>query len=58
MKIMTTLYADEGKVITNGTDYGTTISLAEGVTASDYKEITVEEYNEILDKSKNVNNTI
>lgn len=58
MKIMTTLYADEGKVITNGTDYGTTISLAEGVTASDYKEITVEEYKEILDKSKNVNNTI
>lgn len=58
MKIMTTLYADEGKVITNGTDYGTTISLAEGVAASDYKEITVEEYKEILDKSKNVNNTI
>lgn len=48
MKTMLTLIADEGKVITNGTDYGTTISLAEGVDASAYYEIPLEEYNDTL----------
>lgn len=51
MRTMTTLYADEGKVITNGTDYGTTISLAEGVDASEYHEISIEEYNKIMGES-------
>ena len=50
MRTMTTLYADEGKVITNGTDYGTTISLAEGADASAYHEISMKEYEEILAK--------
>jgi hypothetical protein len=44
MKKMITLIADKGKVLTNGTDYGTTISLAEGVSEEDYYEITKEEY--------------
>lgn len=51
MKTMVTLIADEGKVITNGTDYGTTISLAEGVDGSAFYEITLDEYNKILEES-------
>ena len=48
MKTMITLIADEGKVLTNGTEYGTTISLAEGADASVYHEITQEEYEQML----------
>ena len=44
MKKMLTLIADEGKILTNGTEYGTTISLAENVTDEGYYEITMEEY--------------
>ena len=50
MKIMTTLYADEGMILTDGENFGTTISLAEGQTAENYKEITKEEYQEIQAK--------
>ena len=48
MKKMITLYAENGKILTNGIDYGTTISLAEGVMAEQYYEITLEEYEQIL----------
>lgn len=48
MKIRTVLCADEGTVLTNGTDYGTVIWLAEGVDADNYHAITQEEYNVIL----------
>ena len=44
------LYADNGKILTNGTDYGKIIYLAEGVSASNYYEITDEEYNKILEE--------
>ena len=48
MRIRTVLYADEGTVLTNGTDYGTVIWLAEGVSPDTYHAIPLEEYNAIL----------
>lgn len=48
MKTRTIIIAEEGKVITNGTDYGTTIVLAEGADVSAYHEISTEEYEAIL----------
>jgi hypothetical protein len=50
MKKMITLYADEGKVLTNGEVYGTTISLAEGIDGSEFYEITEAEYETILNE--------
>ena len=47
MKTMITLFADEGKVLTNGEIYGSTISLAEGQASNDFYEITKEEYKTI-----------
>ena len=47
------LYADNGKVFTNGTDYGKIIYLADGVNPDDYYEITDEEYNKILEEQNN-----
>jgi hypothetical protein len=44
---MITIFADKGKVLTNGITYGTTISLAEGENGNEYYEITEEEYREI-----------
>lgn len=41
------LYADEGKVLTNGVLYGKEIYLAEGVSAENFREITDAEYNVI-----------
>lgn len=52
MKQRTVLYADEGKVLTNGTDYGKQIFLADGVDPSVYHEITDEEYSKILDENE------
>lgn len=47
MKTRTVIYADEGKVLTNGEIYGTQIFLAEGQSADDFHEITQKEYEEI-----------
>lgn len=52
MKKMITLYADEGKVLTNGTVYGSTIQLAEGLNGEDFFEITEAEHKEILKKEE------
>lgn len=48
MKIRNIIYADEGKVLTNGTDYGKQIFLADGASADAYHEITEDEYRAIL----------
>ena len=42
------LRASEGKVLTNGEIYGKIIYLADDVNVEDYREITEEEYAEIL----------
>ena len=44
MKTRKVIYADEGKVLTNGTIYGTKIYLAEGQNGEDFYEISAEEY--------------
>lgn len=48
MKKRITLYADEGKVLTNGTDYGQQTTLEVGLTGDDWWEITKEDYDTIL----------
>lgn len=48
MKTRMILYADEGKVLTDGEIYGKTVYVAEGKEASEFHEITDEEYEEIL----------
>ena len=52
MKQRIVLYAEEGKVLTNGSVYGRIIYLAEGESAWDYYEITDAEYEEILKKQE------
>lgn len=44
MKTRTVLYADEGKVLTNGETYGKVIYLADGASPDAFYEITDEEY--------------
>ena len=50
MKTRTVIYAEDGKVLTNGEIYGRQIFLADGVSESDFHEITDEEYQKILDE--------
>ena len=50
MKTRTILYAENGKILTDGEIYGKTIFLAEGQTEEGYYEITQAEYDEILKK--------
>lgn len=42
--------AQEGYILTNGEIYGTEIYLAIGVNKEDFKEITMDEYQKILEK--------
>lgn len=58
MKVMTTIYADEGKILTDGEIYGTTISLANGLSEADFYEITTAEYEKIMAKELEENVTI
>ena len=53
MKVRKTLYADEGKILTDGTHYGKQIILAVGSDESAYHEITEEEYEAILAEQEN-----
>ena len=48
MKQRTVIYADEGKILTNGEIYGKQIFLADGVSEYDFYEITESEYEEIM----------
>lgn len=40
----------DGYILTNGEIYGTEIYLATGVNKEDFKEITMDEYQKILEK--------
>jgi hypothetical protein len=51
MKTRKIIYADEGKILTNGEIYGKQIFLAEGESESDYHEITEKEYNKIMEEN-------
>lgn len=48
------LFADEGKVLTDGKTYGTQIFLGENDVADNYREITVEEYKAIEAENNNL----
>ena len=52
------IYADKGKILTNGEIYGKQIFLAEGVSESDFYEITEQEYNKILESEELLNDDI
>ena len=50
MRTRLIIYAEEGHVLTNGEIYGKQIFLADGVSASDFHEITEEEYQKFLNE--------
>lgn len=54
------IIASVGKILTNGTIYGKTIYLADGVNASTFHEITIEEYEKKLEEQRKIktNNNI
>ena len=52
MKTRKIIYADEGKILTNGEIYGKQIFLAEGVSEADFYEITEAEYEKILEAER------
>ena len=54
MKTRTVIYAEQGKVLTNGTVYGKQIFLADGESADNYSEITEEEYEKILQTDQKI----
>ena len=54
MKVRTILYADEGTILTDGTNYGTVIWLAEGVSPDTYYPITLAEYEVMMQKESEI----
>lgn len=48
MKQRTTLYAEDGMILTDGEHYGKIVHLAEGVNADKWYEINQEEYEKNL----------
>jgi hypothetical protein len=49
MKTCIVLYADEGKILTNGEIYGRQIFLAENLTSEEFYEISEEMYNTLIE---------
>ncbi len=54
MKILKTIYADKGKILTDGEIYGRAILLAEGKSETDFHEISEAEYEEIICKQERI----
>ncbi len=52
MKTRIVIYADEGKVLTDGTTYGKQIYLADGKNAESFREISENEYNELFGEAE------
>ena len=50
--LLTMLEADEGMVLTDGTNYCSSVLLRKDQTAEGWSEITQEEYNEIVKKDE------
>ena len=44
--------ADEGKILTDGTTYGSVIFLGAGKSANNFWEITQEEYDKIMEEQE------
>lgn len=55
MKKRMVIYADENKILTNGEIYGKLIYLADGVDASAFYEISLEEYQKLQESSADAN---
>lgn len=53
MKII--LIADEGKMLTDGENYGSTIDLGTGRNVNEFDEISIEEYEKIMVELENRN---
>lgn len=52
----TTIYADEGKVLTDGKIYGRVIILEVGRNVDDFYEISQEEYEKIIEREQEEKN--
>ena len=52
------IFADDGMMLTEGNNYGSTISLAEDRKPDEYTEITIEEYEERMGKKENNDSTV
>ena len=55
MKTRIILYADEGKVLTNGEIYGKQIFLEEGLSGDDFYEISQEVYDTLFSDEEEMN---
>lgn len=48
----TSIKARDGYILTNGEIYGTEIFLADGMSADEFHEITIEEYEKMLSEKE------
>lgn len=52
--LLTMLEADEGMVLTDGTNYCSSVLLRKGQTAEGWSEITREEYDNLINKEVDI----